>query len=166
MEDSLPPVIQHVGRQYLQYINKTYKRSGTLWKGRHKGRHKGSLVDGEIYLLTCYRYIELNPLAAKMVIQPQDYPWSSYRANAGEKSDLLINPHDTYWSIDDCVEQVQYRYRELFKVMISDVNIHKIPDATSKNFPSGDGSFKLTLTLPSTIIQIMQDKTTQVAAMQ
>jgi hypothetical protein len=54
----------------------------------------------------------------------------------------LITPHKIYWSIDECVEQVQYRYRELFKVMILDVDIHKIPDATTKNYPLGDERFK------------------------
>lgn len=67
--DSISRIIQHVGRQYVQYINKTYRRTGTLWEGRHKG----SLVDAENYLLTCYRYIELNPVAADMVASPEEY---------------------------------------------------------------------------------------------
>ena len=137
-EDSISRVLQHVGRQYVQYINKTYKRSGTLWEGRHKG----SLVDAENYLLTCYRYIELNPVAANMVTQPQDYQWSSYRANAWGKSDPLITPHEIYLSIDKCIEHAQHHYRELFKVMISDVDIHQIRNTTSKNFPLGDERFK------------------------
>ena len=49
--DSISRIIQHVGRQYVKYINKNYRRSGTLWEGRHKG----SLVDAEAYLLACYR---------------------------------------------------------------------------------------------------------------
>jgi putative transposase len=93
-EDSISRVLQHVGRQYVQYINKTYKRTGTLWEGRHKS----SLIDAENYLLTCYRYIGLNPVAANIVIQPQDYQWSSYNANAWGKSELLITPHKIYLS--------------------------------------------------------------------
>lgn len=75
LEDSVSRVMQHVGRQYVQYINKNYRRSGTLWEGRHKG----SLVDVENYLMSCYRYIELNPVAAGMVKMPDEYRWSSYR---------------------------------------------------------------------------------------
>ena len=74
-KDSISRVIQHMGRQYVRYINKTYSRTGTLWEGRHKG----SLVDAEHYLLTCYRYIELNPVTAGIVTRPDMYPWSSYR---------------------------------------------------------------------------------------
>lgn len=69
-EDSISRVIQHMGRQHVQYINKTHRRTGTLWEGRHKG----SLVDAERYLLTCYRYIELNPVKAAMVSSPEKYP--------------------------------------------------------------------------------------------
>ena len=72
-------VMQSVGRRYVQYINYTYRRSGTLWEGRHKA----SLIDADRYLLACYRYIELNPVRANMVVDPADYRWSSYRVNAG-----------------------------------------------------------------------------------
>lgn len=77
-------VMQSLGRRYVQYVNKTYRRSGTLWESRYKA----SLVDAENYLLACYRYIELNPVRANMVVHPGDYPWSSYRAHAyGEQDD-------------------------------------------------------------------------------
>jgi putative transposase len=64
--------MQSVGRRYVQYINKTYRRTGTLWEGRYKA----SIIDAEAYLLACYRYIELNPVRASMVEHPIDYPWS------------------------------------------------------------------------------------------
>jgi putative transposase len=66
-----------VGSRYAYYLNKTYKRSGTIWEGRHKS----SLVDTENYLLKYYRYIELNPVVANMVGTPEKYRWSSYLVN-------------------------------------------------------------------------------------
>jgi putative transposase len=51
-------MMQDLGRQYVRYINHTYQRTGTLWEGRYKA----SLIDSETYLLTCMRYIELNPV--------------------------------------------------------------------------------------------------------
>lgn len=56
-------LMQAVGRRYVQYFNRSYKRSGTLWEGRFKS----SAVQAEAYLLTCMRYIELNPVRANMV---------------------------------------------------------------------------------------------------
>jgi len=50
----------------VQYVNRIYKRTGTLWEGRFKA----SLVNAEEYLLLCYRYIELNPVRSGMVQNP------------------------------------------------------------------------------------------------
>jgi putative transposase len=63
-------MMQSIGRYYVRYVNNTYKRTGTLWEGRYKS----TLVDSERYLLTVYRYIELNPVRASMVETAGDYP--------------------------------------------------------------------------------------------
>ena len=76
--DSASLLMKHLGQRYVQYINRTYRRSGTLWEGRFKS----CLAQDETYVLTCHRYIELNPVRANMINHPREYPWSSYRANA------------------------------------------------------------------------------------
>lgn len=73
-EDGPSLLMKHLGQRYVQYINKTYRRSGTLWEGRFRS----SIVQERGYLLRCYRYIELNPVRAGMVRHPRDYRWSSY----------------------------------------------------------------------------------------
>lgn len=73
-EEAVSNMMQSVGRMYVRYFNKEYKRTGTLWEGRFKS----SLVDTDNYLLKCYRYIELNPIRAGMVNEPSEYAWSSY----------------------------------------------------------------------------------------
>jgi putative transposase len=81
--DSAALLMKHLGQRYVQYVNRTYKRSGTLWEGRFRS----CLTQSEQYVLACHRYIELNPVRAGMVKKPQDYPWSSYSANAlGDES--------------------------------------------------------------------------------
>ena len=87
--------MQYVGRRYVPYINYTYGTSGTIWEGRFKA----SLIHDEQYLLTCMRYIELNPVRANMTAGPGQYRWSSYRANAQGKADELITPHVLYTSL-------------------------------------------------------------------
>jgi putative transposase len=93
--DGISKVLQHIGRRYVDYINKTYRRLGTLWEGRHKGR----LIDDEHYLLTCYRYIELNPVTAAMVEKPEEYPWSSYHYNTVGKPDAIVTTHKCYMKL-------------------------------------------------------------------
>ncbi len=57
-ETGIGKTMQSIGRYYVQYFNHCYKRTGTLWEGRYKA----ALIDSEVYLLTCMRYIELNPV--------------------------------------------------------------------------------------------------------
>src|SRR5210317_680022 len=91
-KDSAALLMKHLGQRYVQYINRTYKRSGTLWEGRFRS----CLAQSEGYALACYRYIELNPVRANMVSHPRNYPWSSYRINAeGKKNDLIV-PNEQY----------------------------------------------------------------------
>jgi putative transposase len=70
--------VKRLGQRYVHYVNRAYRRSGTLWEGRFRS----CLTQEEDYVVGCYRYIELNPVRATMVKHPAEYPWSSYRANA------------------------------------------------------------------------------------
>lgn len=100
-------VMQALGRRYVRFVNDRYHRTGTLWEGRYKA----CLVDSETYLLTCYRYIELNPVRAAMVAQPGDYPWSSHGRNAMGRADRLVHPHASYLALgpDDAGRCSAYR---------------------------------------------------------
>jgi len=85
-------MMQYVGRYFVRYINRTYRRSGTLWEGRFRA----SLVDTESYFLRCCRYIECNPVRANIVKVPGEYPWSSYRCHAFGVADALVTTHEEY----------------------------------------------------------------------
>ncbi|MGZ8186402.1 MAG: transposase [Methylobacter sp.] len=137
-EQSLGKTIQRLGRYYVQYYNYCYRRTGTLWEGRYKA----TLIDSEAYLLTCMRYIELNPVRAGMVIEPADYPWSSYHHNTlGRLSDLVV-PHPEYQHLGESNEARQTAYRELFKHYISENSITEIREATNKAWVLGNDRFK------------------------
>ena len=65
---------------YTQSFNRRHARIGHVFQGRYKA----ILVDKENYLMELCRYIVLNPVRAKIVATAEKWPWSSYRANAGE----------------------------------------------------------------------------------
>ncbi len=136
--DSASLLMKHLGQRYVQYINRTYKRSGTLWEGRFRS----CLTQTEDYVLTCYRYIELNPVRADMVNQPQDYRWSSYHANALGKASNLIVPHDQYQrlAIEECSRREAYR--ALFKAHLDEEVVGQIRNATNGNFALGSERFQ------------------------
>ena len=86
-------LLQSVGRRYVRYVNHGYRRSGTLWEGRYKS----TLIDSDRYLLTCSRYIELNPVRARMVGRPGDYIWSSFRSNTGGPMEPILRRTRYTW---------------------------------------------------------------------
>ena len=67
---------------YTQYSNRRHKRVGHLFQGRYKA----ILVDKDAYLLELSRYVVLNPVRARMVKRPNQWPWSSYHAMVGAQN--------------------------------------------------------------------------------
>lgn len=138
-DDGISKVMQVLGRYYVQYFNKKYKRTGTLWEGRYKA----TLVDSERYFLICMRYIELNPVRAKdMASEPSEYLWSSYRHNALGKIDRMITPHLEYLRLGKTEEIRQINYVSLFEDDISSKTLNDIREATNKAWVLGGSEFK------------------------
>ncbi len=141
-EEGIGKMIQMLGRYYVQYFNYTYGRTGTLWEGRYKS----TLIDSENYLLTCYRYIELNPVRAEgMVDHPSAYPWSSYGYNALGKDDVLITPHEEYIRLGGTADDRQKSYRTLFKSRIPDRTLADIRESINKAWVLGSDYFKASI---------------------
>ena len=136
--DSASLLMKHLGQRYVQYINRTYKRSGTLWEGRFRS----CLTQTEDYVLACYRYIELNPVRAGMVNQPQDYRWTSYHTNALGKASTLIVPHDQYLRLAPDEQARREAYRALFKAHLDEQIVGQIRNATNGNFALGSERFQ------------------------
>lgn len=136
--EGISRMMQSIGRRYVQLINHQYRRTGTLWEGRHKA----SLVDSEHYLLSCYRYIELNPVRAGMVESPADYRWSSYRAHAMGEESSIIRDHELYIRLGDEPLSRQHFYRELFRHGMDGELLHKIREAMELGTPLGGERFK------------------------
>jgi putative transposase len=132
-------LMKRLGQRYVQYINRTYRRTGTLWEGRFRS----CLTQEEQYVLACYRYIELNPVRADMVEHPAEYPWSSYRANAQGEEMPLITPHTLYTRLGHDAGRRQEAYRELFRHHLEPGVIEEIRNATNGGFVLGGESFKV-----------------------
>ncbi len=77
---NLSRLMRHVNGVYTQSFNRRHDTGGHLFQGRFKA----ILVDRDAYLLKLCRYVERNPVAAKMVKSPGQWVWSSYLAHAGE----------------------------------------------------------------------------------
>lgn len=137
-EDAVSDMMQSVGRRYVRYFNREYRRTGTLWEGRFKS----SLVQTEYYFLQCQRYIELNPVRADMVDDPAEYSWSSYQAHGLGKKIAMHTPHIEYLKLDKIEDVRQEVYRSLFRAQVDSVLIQDIRMAMNKGLALGNDRFK------------------------
>lgn len=138
-------LMKNLGQRYVQYINRTYQRTGTLWEGRYRS----CLAQSGRYVLACYRYIELNPVRAAMVRDPGAYPWSSYRANTEDNGESWLTPRPEYLSLDnDPVRRLDV-YRALVHDGMEIALLSDIRKATSGGYPLGTDSFKAELSAKS-----------------
>lgn len=131
-------LMKHLGQRYVQYVNRTHQRSGTLWEGRFRS----SIVQAEAYLLRCQRYIELNPVRAGMVEHPADYRWSSFRVNAMGTNDALITPHPTYLALAATDATRRSAYLGMFRSELEAHDLEQIRSACNAGYALGDGRFR------------------------
>ena len=131
-------LMKHLGQRYVQSINRIYQRTGTLWEGRFRS----CLIDAESYLLACQRYIELNPVRARMVAHPADYQWSSYRGNAQGEGYGILSPHACYQALGRNKAERQGNYRALFSDHLEVGLLDAIRQATHGGYCLGNDRFK------------------------
>jgi len=134
----LSRMMQHLGRHYVRYINRIYRRSGTLWEGRFKA----CLVQTENYFLKCSRYIECNPVRAGIARAPGEYPWSSYRHHAFGIPDGLLSTHVQYQLLGNSADARQQAYRALFVSELDARELGEIRIAVNSGWPLGRDRFK------------------------
>jgi putative transposase len=131
-------LMRDLGQRYVQYFNRRYGRTGTLWEGRFRS----CIAESARYVLACYRYIELNPVRAGMVQQPSQYAWSSYAANSGLRTDSLIKPHAEYLALGAEASTTHAAYQDLFRDGVDLALLESIRDATNGGYPLGTDEFK------------------------
>ena len=131
-------LMRNIQMVYAKWHNRRYGRRGSFWEGRFKS----SLVQSENYLLQCYRYIELNPVRAKMVNDPSEYAWSSYGCNGLGIKTELCTPHEEYLKLGESKDKRLLTYRDLFKVHLDGELLDQIRGSVNKGLALGNDHFK------------------------
>ncbi|MBT7952847.1 MAG: transposase [Gammaproteobacteria bacterium] len=85
-DDSLASFFSEAHRRYTRRINFREGWRGHLWQERFH-----SFVMDEQYLLATVRYIELNPVRARLCDRPEEWTWSSVHAHLAGKDDMLVS---------------------------------------------------------------------------
>jgi len=137
-KNNISLLMKLLGAKYVRYVNKTYKRTGTLWEGRFKC----CLIDEELYFLACLHYIEMNPVRAGIVNSPELYPWSSYRFRAFGEKNSILDAGAWYNSLGSNAQERQIRYRKFFQNFIPESTTTLIREMTNKGGMIGSALFK------------------------
>jgi putative transposase len=94
------------------------------------------------YTLACYRYIELNPVRARIVDDPAAYRWSSYRHNALGVIDPRVSEHRDYLRLGPTVEKCREVYRNLVAEQLDDAEMEALRAHTHQQRAFGSDSFR------------------------
>lgn len=129
--DSCATLMRNLGQRYVQYVNRRYERSGTLWEGRYRS----CLVESAEYVLACHRYIELNPVRAGMVTSASAYRWSSHCGNAGTTDNKLLSAHSEYLALSNNEQHRRTAYCGLFEGGDDPAFLKEIREATNGGLP-------------------------------
>ena len=113
---NLANVMHYVNASYTGYVNRKRKRSGHLFQGRYKA----VLIERDRYLLELSRYIHLNPVRAKTVEKPEDYPYSSYRSFVSKNREDLVYQDLILDMISKDRKKAPMRYRHFVEGVIGE----------------------------------------------
>ena len=125
------------GRQ-TRYMNRQDQRSGTLWESRYRS----SPIQTEAYLLACCRYVELNPVRARMVSRPEDYRWSSYAQRVGQSEQFSwLDTDPCFEGLGDTPQVRASRYAEFVRSAIPPGEWEMIRSALQRGQLTGNERF-------------------------
>ncbi len=139
-----PAAVENLGRlmkrlagRQTRYVNRRLERSGTLWEGRYKS----SPIQTDAYFLACCRYVELNPVRAGMVADPDSYPWSSYLSRAVSPAAGLLDEHPTYRALGRSGAERLQQYYKFVQAGTPDAELRLIRQSLQRCQLTGDGRF-------------------------
>lgn len=114
-ETPLSTIMKNLNTKFAKYVNKKYEFSGHVFDKRYGAE----LLNSPEYEIDVSKYIHLNPVEAGMVIAPEEYPWSSYRAYLYGEGEA--NPHiDTKPILSFFPEPQPYNYQQYMKSLVTD----------------------------------------------
>lgn len=134
---ALSRTIQSLGRLYVRAFNDRYRRRGTLWDGRFRS----TVIEAETYLLVGICHIESNPVRSGLVVEPGEYPWSSFRHHVGDLIDPLLTDHESFWALGNTPFERQNAYRVLAAQTPRKELVERLRWATHRGWPTGGSGF-------------------------
>lgn len=130
-ENSLSALMRRTQREHSKHINEKYQRGGHLWQGRYY-----SCPMDLDHTINAMCYVELNPVRARMLSCPWEYPWSSAKGHCGVRGDVLIDLERWFKSYQDA------EWRTLLRVQAEERGfVELIREHTRRGRPLGAANY-------------------------
>lgn len=135
--DALARAVQSLGRRYVAAFNHRHARTGTLWEGRYRAHPVG----GPAEVLSCMRFIELNPQRVGVAAGLDDHAWSSLGHHLGARRDPLITEPAAYWALGNTPFEREAAYRAWVDQGVGAAEQQRIVSALVSGRPLGDAGY-------------------------
>ena len=135
--EKLGQLMKRLAGRQTRYVNRQEGRRGTLWDGRYKS----SPIQAVGYLLACLRYVELNPVRARMVAEPGEYHWSSYQSRIAGDPSGCMDEHPCYSALARTPELRAKRYEEFLRYAVPKCEIKLIRHALQRGQLTGNRKY-------------------------
>lgn len=135
--ENLAKLMKRVAGRQTRFVNRQNGRTGTLWEGRFRS----SPIDSDNYLLACCRYIELNPVVARMCADPSDYLWSSCRSKVELIQYPWLDLDPLYLALGASAIERRHHYRKFLAEKVAEHEQEKIRKAVLRGQLTGDAQF-------------------------
>jgi putative transposase len=134
--DSLPALMQSLGRSYVRYFNRKYSRRGTLWEGRFK-----SAVLQPLWFMPVLIFFDTHALRLGNKVAPEEYTWSSFPHYSGARSDRRMASHSEYWGQGNTPFAREARYQAAVREGLNSVQLQEITASVTGGWVLGDLEF-------------------------
>lgn len=128
-EESLAAAVGTAHLRYSRRVNFREGWRGHLWQGRF-----ASYVMDERHLVACARYIERNPVRARLAASPAEWRWSSARAHLDGISDEFVD-------VTPLLDVVGDGWREMLNVETPADEVAALRRHERSGRPLGDPAF-------------------------
>jgi len=131
---SISRIMQSLLISHTQRYHRNHRSGGHVWQGRFKS----PVIQNDEHLLTVLRYIEANPLRARVVTRAEDYPWSSYRVHGLGEASPLVDSLINYEELSPYPVVRQRKWAELVHRPLDEQRLAAIRRSTETGLPYAD----------------------------
>jgi putative transposase len=130
---SISRILQSLTVTHTWRYHKRHQTSGHVWQGRFKS----PVIQDDAHLLVVLRYIEANPVRAKIVKDPADYPWSSFPSHGLGRDDPLVSPFPEWDELGRTEAERRKRWRAKVVAAQNETELMTVRDSLRSGRPFG-----------------------------